>query len=112
MTLAIDTSALIKRYLRELERDLVLEAMADDPVWCASALARTETMVALHRAGKLPPPTAPLAAALTARAANLVTAFRDVVYAQLAALSEQGERHGLLRHVPLRRLPGTTRFRS
>jgi antitoxin (DNA-binding transcriptional repressor) of toxin-antitoxin stability system len=30
-------------------RDLVLEAMAADPVWCASAMARTEAMVALHR---------------------------------------------------------------
>lgn len=49
MTLAIDTSALVKRYLREPERDLVLRAMADNPVWCASALARTEAMVALHR---------------------------------------------------------------
>lgn len=49
MTLAIDASALIKRYLREPGRDLVLEAMGDDPVWCASALARTEAMVALHR---------------------------------------------------------------
>ncbi len=49
MTLAIDASALVKRYLREPGRDLVLEAMADDPVWCASALARTETLVALHR---------------------------------------------------------------
>jgi predicted PurR-regulated permease PerM len=39
-------------------------------------------MIALHRARKLPPPRAPLAAAMTLRAANLVTAFRDVVYAQ------------------------------
>jgi uncharacterized protein len=49
MTLAIDASALVKRYLREPGRDLVLETMADDPVWCASALARAEAMVALHR---------------------------------------------------------------
>jgi uncharacterized protein len=49
MTLAIDASALVKRYLREPGRDLVLEAMAEDPVWCASALARTEAQVALHR---------------------------------------------------------------
>jgi predicted PurR-regulated permease PerM len=39
-------------------------------------------MIALHRARKLPAPRAPLAAAMTTRAANLVTAFRDVVYAQ------------------------------
>ncbi|MDZ7678561.1 MAG: type II toxin-antitoxin system VapC family toxin [Acidimicrobiales bacterium] len=49
MTLAVDASALIKRYLREPGRDLVLDAMAQDPVWCASAMARTEAMVALHR---------------------------------------------------------------
>ena len=49
MTLAVDASALVKRYLREPDRDLVLDAMADDPVWCASAIARTEAMVALHR---------------------------------------------------------------
>lgn len=49
MTLAVDPSALIKRYLREPGRDLVLDAMGRDPVWCASAMARTEAMVALHR---------------------------------------------------------------
>lgn len=37
---------------------------------------------------------------------------RDVVYVQLEALGQTGERHGLLRHVPLRRLAGTSRFRS
>jgi hypothetical protein len=37
---------------------------------------------------------------------------RDVVYVQLAALDPTGARHGLLRHVPLRRLLGSTRFRS
>ncbi len=49
MTLAIDTSALVKRYLREPGRDLVIEAMDADAAWCASALTRTETLVALHR---------------------------------------------------------------
>ena len=49
MTLAVDASALVKRYLREPGRELVLDAMADDPVWCASAMARTEAMMALHR---------------------------------------------------------------
>ncbi len=49
MTLAVDASALVKRYLREPGRDLVIETMGDDSVWCASALARTEAMVALHR---------------------------------------------------------------
>lgn len=49
MTLALDASALVKRYLREPGRDLVLDTMEADPTWCASALARTEAMVALHR---------------------------------------------------------------
>ncbi|QGG95901.1 type II toxin-antitoxin system VapC family toxin [Actinomarinicola tropica] len=49
MTLALDASALVKRYVREPGRDLVLDAMAADPHWCASALARTEAMVALHQ---------------------------------------------------------------
>ena len=49
MTLAIDPSALIARYVPGPERTLVNTAMADDPVWCASDLARTEVMIALHR---------------------------------------------------------------
>ena len=49
MTLAVDSSALVKRYLREPGRDLVVETMAADPVWCASELVRTEVMLALHR---------------------------------------------------------------
>lgn len=47
--LALDSSALLKRYLREPGRELVLDAMGADPDWCASALARTEVLVALHR---------------------------------------------------------------
>ena len=49
MTLAIDSSALLKRYLREAGRDLVLETMDGDADWCASELVRTEVLVALHR---------------------------------------------------------------
>lgn len=37
---------------------------------------------------------------------------RDVVYAQIEALGGDGVRSGLLRHVPLRRVPGRARFRS
>ncbi|MEJ1964838.1 MAG: hypothetical protein WDO56_26230 [Gammaproteobacteria bacterium] len=40
------------------------------------------SMVALHKARKLPP-AGPLAEALSTRAANLVMAFRDVVFAQV-----------------------------
>ena len=47
--IAIDSSALAKRYLREPGHELVVEAMEGDPVWCASELVRTEVMLALHR---------------------------------------------------------------
>src|SRR3546814_11475127 len=50
MTLYVDTSALVRRYLHDRHRPLVLEAMGTDEEWCASALARTEAQVALHRA--------------------------------------------------------------
>jgi uncharacterized protein len=50
MSLYVDTSALVRRYLRDRHRDLVLEAMAGDDAWCSSALTRTEAQLALHRA--------------------------------------------------------------
>lgn len=49
MILAIDTSALVRRYVRTAGHGLVTEAMLDDQVWCASALARAETLQALHQ---------------------------------------------------------------
>ncbi len=49
MTLFVDTSALVHRYLATPERALVDAAMADDPVWCASALCLTEARMALRR---------------------------------------------------------------
>ncbi|MPY92814.1 MAG: PIN domain-containing protein [Acidimicrobiia bacterium] len=49
MTLVLDTSALVRRYVHAPGRDLVLGTMADDGDWCASALAPTETLVLLHR---------------------------------------------------------------
>jgi predicted nucleic acid-binding protein len=50
MTLYVDSSALVRRYLHDRHRPLVLDAMADDDAWCASALVRSETQLALHRA--------------------------------------------------------------
>ncbi len=47
--LAIDTSALVRRYVRSIGHGLVTEAMDDDEVWCASSLARAETLHALHQ---------------------------------------------------------------
>ena len=49
MAVALDTSALLKRYLYEPGHDLVNEHLAQDPTWCASALARTEVQLSLHR---------------------------------------------------------------
>ncbi len=50
MSLYVDSSALVRRYLRDRHRPVVLDAMAGDHDWCASALVRTEAQLALHRA--------------------------------------------------------------
>lgn len=50
MTLYVDTSALVRRYLHDRHRPLVLDAMAGEDAWAASSLVRTEAQVALHRA--------------------------------------------------------------
>lgn len=50
MTLYVDTSALVRRYLHDRQRAVVLDAMAGDRAWCVSALVRSETQLALHRA--------------------------------------------------------------
>jgi predicted nucleic acid-binding protein len=49
MTLAIDSSALIARYVPGPDRALVNDTLEADPTWCASDLVRTEVMLALHR---------------------------------------------------------------
>ena len=49
MTLALDTSALLARYLVGPERAVVLAAMTDDRDWCASALALTEALMLADR---------------------------------------------------------------
>jgi predicted nucleic acid-binding protein len=66
MTLFLDTSALVRRYVNEPGRELVVEAMDADATWVASALARTETMVALHQLAAGPH-----------QQARLWSAFRD-----------------------------------
>ena len=52
--LYVDTSALVRRYLHDRHRPLVVEAMAAADEWAASTLVRTETQVALHRAAVSP----------------------------------------------------------
>lgn len=54
MTLFVDTSAMLLRYAHDRDRPLVLESMAADPQWCASALARTETQLVLQRLAPTP----------------------------------------------------------
>jgi predicted nucleic acid-binding protein len=48
--LALDTSALLRRYVADRQRPLVIEAMAGAAAWAASALARSELLLALHQA--------------------------------------------------------------
>lgn len=52
--LAVDTSALLRRYVRASGHGLVTEAMAEATTWCASALARTETLQAMHAVAATP----------------------------------------------------------
>lgn len=49
MTIALDTTALLGRFLTGAHRAVVVEAMADDPVWCASALALAEALPLVDR---------------------------------------------------------------
>lgn len=54
MTLFLDTSALVRRYVQGPGHTLVTGAMAADDTWCASALCRSETLLALHRLAATP----------------------------------------------------------
>lgn len=49
MTIALDTTALVARYVSGPGHAAVLAAMADDRDWCASALALTEATVLIER---------------------------------------------------------------
>jgi uncharacterized protein len=54
VTLFVDPSALVRRYVRGPGRALVVGAMDADGDWCASALCRSETLLALHRLAATP----------------------------------------------------------
>jgi predicted nucleic acid-binding protein len=54
VTLALDTSALLGRFLSGPHRRVVVDAMAADGVWCASALALTEALGMVDRVCDLP----------------------------------------------------------
>jgi predicted nucleic acid-binding protein len=52
--LALDTSALLRRYVADRQRPMVTEAMDRAAAWAASALARSEVMLALHQTATSP----------------------------------------------------------
>jgi predicted nucleic acid-binding protein len=54
VTVFLDTSAIVRRYVHAPGRGLVLDAMAADADWCASALCRSEALLALHRLAVAP----------------------------------------------------------
>lgn len=64
MTLMLDATALLARYLDVEARTELLAAMAEDPDWCASAVALTEALMVIDRLGDNPDRTAELRAAL------------------------------------------------
>jgi predicted nucleic acid-binding protein len=51
--IALDSSALLARYLGGPARQVVLDAMAADDDWCASALALSEVLSLAERAASL-----------------------------------------------------------
>lgn len=64
MTLALDTTALLSRFLEGPTRATVLTAMAADHEWCASALALSEALMLVDRLGDDPSRTDELRRAL------------------------------------------------
>jgi hypothetical protein len=54
VALFLDTSALVRRYVQAAGQQLVADAMAADHAWCASALCRSEALLALHRLAVTP----------------------------------------------------------
>ena len=51
MTLALDTTGLLARYLEGPTHAVARRAMADDDDWCASALVLTEALMLMDRLG-------------------------------------------------------------
>ncbi len=64
MTLALDTTALLSRFLDGPTRPLIVEAMDADRDWCASALALSEALMLMDRLGDDPHRTDELRRAL------------------------------------------------
>lgn len=93
MTLALDPSALVWRYVPGPHRALVDEAMASDPRWCMSDLGRSELLLALHRVAGDPWTAAELAAAARADLDAMITVPVD--RRCLARAVELGNQFGL-----------------
>jgi len=49
MTLVLDTTALLALHISCAQRQVVVEAMHDDPTWCASAMALAECLAGIDR---------------------------------------------------------------
>ncbi|HKY14061.1 MAG TPA: type II toxin-antitoxin system VapC family toxin [Microthrixaceae bacterium] len=64
MTLALDTTALLARYLDGPYRPVIVEAMSRDRDWCASALVLTEALMLVDRLGDDPSRTDELRGAI------------------------------------------------
>ena len=64
MTIALDTTGLLSRYLDGPTRPIVMAAMAEDPDRCASALALSEALMLVDRLGDDPSRTDDLRRAL------------------------------------------------
>ena len=64
MTLFLDTTGLLARFLEGAARPVVLDAMAQDHDWCASSLALSEALMLVDRLGDDPSRTDELRRAL------------------------------------------------
>ncbi|MGD9702382.1 MAG: type II toxin-antitoxin system VapC family toxin [Acidimicrobiia bacterium] len=49
MTLYLDTSAIVARHLDVPGRRIAVDSLADDPVWCTSAVSLTEALALIDR---------------------------------------------------------------
>lgn len=54
MALVLETSALLRRYLGDRDRPVVMNAMATADTWVGSALSRTEVLMALRQTATTP----------------------------------------------------------
>lgn len=64
MTLFLDTTAVLARFLEGAARPVVLDVMAADPDWCVSSLALSEALMVVDRLGDDPGRTNDLRRAL------------------------------------------------